>query len=80
MESCIIAFNTYSSKRIPTKNTHGTGYTFSAALTAEIAKGASLYEAVTTAKGFIQAAIEEDLKIGSGHGQRTQMPLFHKIS
>jgi hydroxymethylpyrimidine/phosphomethylpyrimidine kinase len=63
-----IEFSYFSSKRILTKNTHGTGCTFSAALTAELAKGTSLRKAVTTAKGFIQAAIEEDLLIGSGHG------------
>lgn len=61
-------FNYFASKRIPTKNTHGTGCTFSAALTAELAKGASVQDAVTTAKAFIQAAIEDDLGIGAGHG------------
>jgi hydroxymethylpyrimidine/phosphomethylpyrimidine kinase len=61
-------FTYFTSNRIPTKNTHGTGCTFSAALTAEIAKGVSLNEAVSTAKNFIQAAIEDDLKLGGGHG------------
>lgn len=61
-------FYTFTSKRINTKNTHGTGCTFSAALTAELAKGSSVYESVLTAKDFIQAAIEEDLEIGQGHG------------
>jgi hydroxymethylpyrimidine/phosphomethylpyrimidine kinase len=61
-------FWTFPSKRINTKNTHGTGCTFSAALTAELSKGASVNDAVVTAKNFIQAAIEEDLKIGLGHG------------
>ncbi|WP_053363063.1 bifunctional hydroxymethylpyrimidine kinase/phosphomethylpyrimidine kinase [Bacillus sp. FJAT-27251] len=62
------AFSTLQSRRIATKNTHGTGCTFSAAITAELAKGASIHEAAATAKTFIQAAIEEDLNIGSGHG------------
>lgn len=61
-------FYYFDSVRIPTKNTHGTGCTFSAALTAEIAKGSSLYHAVSTAKSFIQAAIEDDLHLGGGHG------------
>ncbi|RLQ97495.1 bifunctional hydroxymethylpyrimidine kinase/phosphomethylpyrimidine kinase [Falsibacillus albus] len=56
------------SERIPTKNTHGTGCTFSAALTAELAKGKSVEDAVETAKLFIQAAIQNSLEIGSGHG------------
>lgn len=61
-------FHTFISKRIQTKNTHGTGCTFSAAITAELAKGATIYEAVSTAKDFIQAAIEDEIKIGHGHG------------
>lgn len=61
-------FMYFTSKRIMTKNTHGTGCTFSAALTAEAAKGSNVYEAVSIAKNFIQAAIEDDLEIGGGHG------------
>lgn len=56
------------SKRINTKDTHGTGCTFAAAITAELAKGASLCDAVVTAKQYIQAAIEDGLSIGKGHG------------
>ncbi|MBS4211334.1 bifunctional hydroxymethylpyrimidine kinase/phosphomethylpyrimidine kinase [Neobacillus rhizophilus] len=61
-------FYTFTSKRIPTKNTHGTGCTFSAAITAELAKGADVYQAVIKAKDFIQAAIEDGIAIGQGHG------------
>lgn len=61
-------FHTFSSKRINTKNTHGTGCTFSAAITAELAKEANVHEAVVTAKEFIQAAIEHPIAIGHGHG------------
>lgn len=61
-------FKTFTSKRIMTKNTHGTGCTFSAAVTAELANGLSVYEAVSKAKHFIQAAIEDQLLIGEGHG------------
>ncbi|AHV97211.1 bifunctional hydroxymethylpyrimidine kinase/phosphomethylpyrimidine kinase [Paenibacillus sabinae] len=56
------------SPRIDTRHTHGTGCTYSAALTAELAKGHSAAEAVRTAKAFIRAAIEDGLGIGSGHG------------
>jgi hydroxymethylpyrimidine/phosphomethylpyrimidine kinase len=56
------------SKRIQTPNTHGTGCTYSAALAAELAAGRTAAEAVGTAKHFIQAAIEDQLGIGSGHG------------
>ncbi|MEH7305473.1 bifunctional hydroxymethylpyrimidine kinase/phosphomethylpyrimidine kinase [Neobacillus drentensis] len=61
-------FYTFTSPRIQTKNTHGTGCTFSAVLTAELAKGFSVYDAVLKAKDFIQAAIEDQLEIGQGHG------------
>jgi len=61
-------FTSFASPRVPTKNTHGTGCTFSAAVTAELAQGFSVYEAVSKAKHFIQAAIEDQLLIGQGHG------------
>jgi hydroxymethylpyrimidine/phosphomethylpyrimidine kinase len=63
-----LVFKTFRSERIRTKNTHGTGCTFSAAITAELAKGAAVPDAVSTAKSYIQAAIEDQLTIGSGHG------------
>lgn len=53
---------------IQTRNTHGTGCTFSSAITAELAKGENVLNAIRTAKSFIQAAIEHELNIGSGHG------------
>ncbi|WP_252504488.1 bifunctional hydroxymethylpyrimidine kinase/phosphomethylpyrimidine kinase [Sporosarcina sp. Marseille-Q4943] len=56
------------SKRIDTKDTHGTGCTFAAAITAELAKGAPMHDAVVTAKHFIHAAIVDGLSIGNGHG------------
>ncbi|GKV57649.1 hydroxymethylpyrimidine/phosphomethylpyrimidine kinase [Sporosarcina sp. NCCP-2222] len=55
-------------KRIETKDTHGTGCTFAAAITAELAKGKPVSEAVMIAKYFIQAAIEDGLSLGNGHG------------
>lgn len=61
-------FYEWESRRLPTKHTHGTGCTFAAALTAELAKGKQIFEAVETAKTFIHAAIEEELGIGGGHG------------
>lgn len=63
-----VEFTYFKGKRMETKNTHGTGCTFAAAVTAELAKEKSVKHAVETAKRFIQAAIEDDLEIGSGHG------------
>ena len=53
---------------IDTKDTHGTGCTYSAALTAFLANGETAANAVVSAKCFIHAAIEDGLKIGGGHG------------
>ncbi|MEW8969104.1 MAG: bifunctional hydroxymethylpyrimidine kinase/phosphomethylpyrimidine kinase [Mesobacillus sp.] len=61
-------FTFFSSPRINTKHTHGTGCTFSAAITAQLAKGASVQEGVSVAKEFIQAAVANPLDIGNGHG------------
>jgi hydroxymethylpyrimidine/phosphomethylpyrimidine kinase len=61
-------FEELVSPRIDTPHTHGTGCTFSAAITAQLANGLSMKAAVVTAKEFIRAAIEEELGIGGGHG------------
>jgi hydroxymethylpyrimidine/phosphomethylpyrimidine kinase len=53
---------------VDTKDTHGTGCTYSAALAAFLADGESLPDAVISAKCFIHAAIENGLGIGGGHG------------
>lgn len=57
-----------SGPRYDTKHTHGTGCTYSACITAELAKGKSVVEAVRIGKAFIDAAIKEELKIGHGQG------------
>ncbi|WP_034759175.1 bifunctional hydroxymethylpyrimidine kinase/phosphomethylpyrimidine kinase [Rossellomorea vietnamensis] len=61
-------FFEFTSPRISTPHTHGTGCTFSAVITAELAKGNTVFDSVHTAKGFITAAISHSLGIGSGHG------------
>lgn len=61
-------FDYLESQRIDTPHTHGTGCTFAAALTAELAKDKPVGEALKQAKVFIQAAIEDQLGIGNGHG------------
>jgi len=61
-------FETFTTERFPTKHTHGTGCTFSAAITAELAKGRTVQEAVATAKSFITCAIRDSLGLGGGHG------------
>jgi hydroxymethylpyrimidine/phosphomethylpyrimidine kinase len=61
-------FALFTAERYNTKHTHGTGCTFSAAITAELAKGEALPAAVQTAKDFITLAIKHELGIGAGHG------------
>ncbi|MBK3494667.1 bifunctional hydroxymethylpyrimidine kinase/phosphomethylpyrimidine kinase [Viridibacillus sp. YIM B01967] len=56
------------SERINTKDTHGTGCTFSAAIAARLAQGFTASAAVIDAKHFIQAAIANGLHLGAGHG------------
>ncbi len=65
-------FFSFTSKRINTKNTHGTGCTLSSAITAYIAKGYTVKEAVENAKSYVTKAIEKSLPIGKGNG-----PLNH---
>ncbi len=54
--------------RVATPHTHGTGCVFSAAITAQMARGADPVEAVRGAKRFITRAIEGALPLGHGHG------------
>ncbi len=64
--------STFTSTRINTMNTHGTGCTFASAITAGLAKGQSVKESVDTAKKYVTGAIRNSYKIGKGHG-----PLNH---
>jgi len=71
-------FFEWTSPRIQTKHTHGTGCTFAAAITAELAKGKKAVEAVEIAKSFIRAAIEDELGIGQGHGPTNHWAYRHR--
>ncbi|UQW97196.1 bifunctional hydroxymethylpyrimidine kinase/phosphomethylpyrimidine kinase [Rummeliibacillus sp. G93] len=62
------SFFSMQTKRISTVQTHGTGCTFSAALTAFLAQGFSLKSAIIEAKKFVHLAIQHPLNIGNGHG------------
>lgn len=60
--------STLSAKRIETNQTHGTGCTFSAVLTAELAKGHTIHQAFKTSKAYITEAIKHSPGIGQGNG------------
>jgi hydroxymethylpyrimidine/phosphomethylpyrimidine kinase len=62
----------FSRPRLSSANTHGTGCTLSAAITACLARGFSLPAAIEAAKDYIQAAIESAVPLGGGIG-----PLNH---
>lgn len=59
---------TLSAIRFNTRHTHGTGCSFSAFLTAELAKGKKMLDAIFAAKVFISSAISYPLGIGGGFG------------
>jgi hydroxymethylpyrimidine/phosphomethylpyrimidine kinase len=58
----------FSGRRITTRHTHGTGCTYSAAITAGLALGHDLRQSILAAKSFIQSAIETAPGLGGGHG------------
>jgi hydroxymethylpyrimidine/phosphomethylpyrimidine kinase len=65
-------FHEFRGPRIDSRNTHGTGCTFSAALAANLALGRPLRDAVDRSKSYVANAIRHGLAIGHGHG-----PLDH---
>ncbi|HHW55255.1 MAG: bifunctional hydroxymethylpyrimidine kinase/phosphomethylpyrimidine kinase [bacterium] len=61
-------FHHFTGERFVTKNTHGTGCTYSAAIAAGLARGLPVFEAVQQAKEYINTALAFALDIGGGHG------------
>ncbi len=61
-------FSRFAAPRIASRNTHGAGCTFSAAIAAQLARGAQLEAAVRAAKRYLTAALEVGVAIGRGHG------------
>ena len=58
--------------RIKTKNTHGTGCTYSAAIAGALGRGVPMLQAILKARQYLQRAITEAPAIGHGTG-----PLNH---
>src|SRR5437773_2289941 len=69
-----IARHRFTHERIDTTSTHGTGCTLSAAVTAGLALGRPLEQAVTDALDFVHRAIAAAPGLGKGHG-----PLNHFV-
>lgn len=66
---------TFRSQRIHTRATHGTGCTLSAAVTANLARGRKLPEAVRRARGYLRTAMRRAAPFGSGHGPLGHLPV-----
>lgn len=62
----------FTSMRIDSTNTHGTGCTLSSAIATELGKGTELMDAVSTARAYVYKAIQTAPGYGHGHG-----PLNH---
>src|SRR5258707_10830255 len=65
-------FTKFTAARIETRHTHGTGCTYSAAITALLATGVDLRSAVGRAKQYVTEAIRTNPGLGAGSG-----PLNH---
>lgn len=68
------SFTTLPGRRVETRNTHGTGCTFSAAVTAGLALGDEPLDAITRAKEYITLALENSYSIGAGHSPVNHFP------
>lgn len=64
------AMQALSAPRVETKNDHGTGCTLAAAITAHLAKGYELREAVELSKDYLNGALDagRGLAVGNGRG------------
>lgn len=61
-------FVIFEQDRINTKHTHGTGCTLSSAITANLAKGMDITNAVKAGKEYITGAIKNGFELGKGVG------------
>jgi hydroxymethylpyrimidine/phosphomethylpyrimidine kinase len=69
----------FSTPRVETRNTHGTGCTFASAIAAELAKGYQVHEAVERAKAYLYAILERSvhLQLGTGYGPLSHFELLY---
>ncbi len=63
-----VEWTEFTARRIVTRHTHGTGCTYSAAITASLTAGHDLPTAIRNAKRYITEAIQTNPGLGSGSG------------
>lgn len=68
---------TFTSPRIATRATHGTGCTLASALATGLAQGLDLVTAVERARAYVQGAIAHAPGLGRGHGPLDHGWLLH---
>jgi hydroxymethylpyrimidine/phosphomethylpyrimidine kinase len=71
-------FYYFNAERINTKNTHGTGCTYSSAIASNLALGMNMEHAVRKAKEYVTTAIRHSLNIGKGHGPTNHFYTLYK--
>ena len=69
-------FTTFTTERIDTTNTHGTGCTLGSAIAAGLAKGLDVPTSIQQAKDYVTAAMRASYSVGQGHGPLNH---FHEL-
>jgi hydroxymethylpyrimidine kinase/phosphomethylpyrimidine kinase/thiamine-phosphate diphosphorylase len=72
-----VEFHEVRGALVDTPNKHGTGCTFSSALAAFLARGASSWEAVNLARSFVTAGLCSAYAVGSGSGPLNHVSYFY---
>jgi hydroxymethylpyrimidine/phosphomethylpyrimidine kinase len=68
----------FTSPRIDTKHTHGTGCTLASAIAVSLAQGMPLKLAVQRARSYVQHAIASAPGLGQGHGPLDHAHVLHR--
>jgi hydroxymethylpyrimidine kinase/phosphomethylpyrimidine kinase len=72
------SFREYPAPLIDRNTDHGTGCSFSAAITAELAKRQTIPDAVDVARNLITSAIRHGIRVGRGHGPVNPLSLLYR--
>jgi hydroxymethylpyrimidine kinase/phosphomethylpyrimidine kinase len=70
---------TFSTERVNSRNTHGTGCTLASALACLLARGRTLHDSIFIAKRYVYKAILSAPGLGKGHGPLNHFPLNYDV-